>query len=223
MTKPLSLNSVIGFAGQVPDGLLCLPDGATLVHALGSTIVLRDKDDPKMQEFLQGHTDKVDPPGESEALRRHLLWLPDGRSAALGAVQDRQATTTCAAAASSHPVMLILRCAGLLPGAVSQRALPGQRAGHLYGLHCRHHPVGPAEQAPAPPHEPAQGEWDALDGAAGSPGRTGIAAGGAQRVHGSQAAAAARSRGPRAAAATPARRSRCRRWTSPLTSPCWCR
>ena len=58
MTKPLSLSSVIGFAGQVPEGLLCL-DGQTLVYALGSTIVLRDKDDPRMQEFLQGHTDKV--------------------------------------------------------------------------------------------------------------------------------------------------------------------
>jgi hypothetical protein len=58
MTKPLSLSSVIGFAGQVPEGLLCL-DGQTLVYALGSTIVLRDKDDARMQEFLQGHTDKV--------------------------------------------------------------------------------------------------------------------------------------------------------------------
>jgi hypothetical protein len=41
--RPLQLNSVIGFAGQLPEGLLCLNDGRTLVYALGSTIVLRDK------------------------------------------------------------------------------------------------------------------------------------------------------------------------------------
>lgn len=59
MSEPLSLHSVIGFAGQVENGLLIHPDGRTLIFCLGSTIVLRDKHDSKAQEFLQGHSDKV--------------------------------------------------------------------------------------------------------------------------------------------------------------------
>jgi WD40 repeat protein len=59
MSEPLGLHSVIGFGGQVDNGLIVHPDGKTLIYALGSTIVLRAKDDEKAQEFLQGHTDSV--------------------------------------------------------------------------------------------------------------------------------------------------------------------
>lgn len=60
MSEPLNLHSVIGFGGQIDSGsLLVHPDGKTLIYALGSTIVLRDKNDVRSQEFLQGHTDKV--------------------------------------------------------------------------------------------------------------------------------------------------------------------
>lgn len=59
MSEPLSLHAVIGFGGSVENGLLVHPDGKTLIYPLGSTIVLRDKHDPRSQEFLQGHTDKV--------------------------------------------------------------------------------------------------------------------------------------------------------------------
>ena len=41
------------------NGLIAHPDGRTLIYPLGSTIVLRDKKDPKAQEFLQGHSDKA--------------------------------------------------------------------------------------------------------------------------------------------------------------------
>ena len=41
------------------NGLIAHPDGRTLIYPLGSTIVLRDKKDPKQQEFLQGHSDKA--------------------------------------------------------------------------------------------------------------------------------------------------------------------
>lgn len=58
MAEPLPLNTVIGYDGQVEDGLLVHPAGY-LIYALGSTIVLRDKHDPRHQEFLQGHTDQV--------------------------------------------------------------------------------------------------------------------------------------------------------------------
>jgi hypothetical protein len=39
MTEPLSLLSVIGFGGSVPDGLIQHRD--QLIYPLGSTIVLR--------------------------------------------------------------------------------------------------------------------------------------------------------------------------------------
>lgn len=47
------------FCGTVEGGLLTHTDGRTLIYPLGSTIVLRDKKDPRAQEFLQGHSDKV--------------------------------------------------------------------------------------------------------------------------------------------------------------------
>eukprot|EP00798_Chlamydomonas_sp_ICE-L_P015241 gene15241-21323_t len=59
MAEPLCLNAVIGFGGGVEEGLLVHPDGRTIIYPLGSTIVLRDKTDPRAQEFLQGHSDKV--------------------------------------------------------------------------------------------------------------------------------------------------------------------
>ena len=55
----LELNAVIGFAGGVPDGIILLPDNRSMVFALGSTIVKRDIVDPKNQQFLQGHSDRV--------------------------------------------------------------------------------------------------------------------------------------------------------------------
>jgi WD40 repeat protein len=59
MATPLSLAACIGFGGNVHNGLVLHNDGRTIIYPLGSTIVLRDKHDPKAQEFLQGHTDKV--------------------------------------------------------------------------------------------------------------------------------------------------------------------
>lgn len=46
--QQLSLLSVVGFSGD-SDTLLVHPDGKTLIYPLGSTVVLRDKDDPRSQ------------------------------------------------------------------------------------------------------------------------------------------------------------------------------
>lgn len=59
MSHELGLCSVIGFAGDVPDGLICHPDGIHVIYPLGSTIVVRRRDDPSDQKFLRGHSDKV--------------------------------------------------------------------------------------------------------------------------------------------------------------------
>eukprot|EP00286_Rhodomonas_abbreviata_P008950 CAMPEP_0181342680 /NCGR_PEP_ID=MMETSP1101-20121128/31140_1 /TAXON_ID=46948 /ORGANISM="Rhodomonas abbreviata, Strain Caron Lab Isolate" /LENGTH=243 /DNA_ID=CAMNT_0023454175 /DNA_START=104 /DNA_END=832 /DNA_ORIENTATION=- len=55
----LELNAVIGFAGSVINGIILLPDRKSMVFALGSTIVKRDIVNPKDQQFLQGHSDRV--------------------------------------------------------------------------------------------------------------------------------------------------------------------
>ncbi len=57
MAEPLQLQAVIGLQGE--NGIICHPDGRTLVYTLGSTVVLRDKHDSRSQEFLQGHSDSV--------------------------------------------------------------------------------------------------------------------------------------------------------------------
>jgi len=55
----LELNSVIGFAGTVKNGIILLPDNRSMIYALGSTIVKRDVINSHDQQFLQGHSDRV--------------------------------------------------------------------------------------------------------------------------------------------------------------------
>ncbi|KAI9104138.1 quinon protein alcohol dehydrogenase-like superfamily [Phlyctochytrium arcticum] len=56
--SPLTLQSIIGFSGSVPQGLIKHPDGKHTIYSLGSTVVVHD---PKTnrQEFMQGHTNAV--------------------------------------------------------------------------------------------------------------------------------------------------------------------
>lgn len=72
------------FEGAVEGGLITHTDGRTLIYPLGSTIVLRDKQDPRAQEFLQGHSDKVGamwpacccPSGARLGRVASVLWHP---------------------------------------------------------------------------------------------------------------------------------------------------
>ena len=59
LMEHLELNAVIGHAGSVIDGIILLPDNRSMIFALGSTVVKRDIVDPKNQQFLQGHSDRV--------------------------------------------------------------------------------------------------------------------------------------------------------------------
>ena len=59
MAEPLALASVVGFSGQTDRGLIAHPDGETIIYPLGSTIVLRNKENAANQEFLRGHSDQV--------------------------------------------------------------------------------------------------------------------------------------------------------------------
>nr|A8ILK1.1 RecName: Full=Cilia- and flagella-associated protein 52 [Chlamydomonas reinhardtii] len=84
MAEPLVLNSVIGFGGAIENGLIAHPDGRTIIYPLGSTIVLRDRADPRSQEFLQGHSDKV----SCLALSRSGRYLASGQITYMGFTAD---------------------------------------------------------------------------------------------------------------------------------------
>ena len=54
----LELGAVIGFTGQVVQGLVLHPDNEHLVYPLGSTIVIRHVVS-RVQSFLRGHDQRV--------------------------------------------------------------------------------------------------------------------------------------------------------------------
>lgn len=56
--EQLQLETTIGFAGNVPGGLLVHPDNNHLIYPLGNTIVIKNLD-TNSQSFLSGHTDNV--------------------------------------------------------------------------------------------------------------------------------------------------------------------
>ena len=117
MAEPLELASVIGFAGSVPNGLIAHPDGKTIVYPLGSTIVLRSKDDSSRQEFLRGHSHEV---RASDCAQTRTSGLHVARTAS-----------------AAH------RPAGLVPGDLALRQVPRVRPEDVHGLHRGHHRVGP--------------------------------------------------------------------------------
>jgi WD40 repeat protein len=50
---------ISGFAGAIPEGLVLHPSQRYHIYPLGSTVVIRDVNDPSNQYFLQGHSDRV--------------------------------------------------------------------------------------------------------------------------------------------------------------------
>lgn len=58
MAGNLRLESVVGFGGDVPAGLIAHPDGVHIIYPLGSTIIVKNTVTNR-QTFLQGHTNKV--------------------------------------------------------------------------------------------------------------------------------------------------------------------
>ncbi|CAG9462289.1 unnamed protein product [Pedinophyceae sp. YPF-701] len=80
MASALKLASVIGFGGDVVDGLLVHPDGEHVIYPLGSTIVVRRRDDPSDQRFLRGHNDKV----SCLALSNSGKYLASGQQTYMG-------------------------------------------------------------------------------------------------------------------------------------------
>ncbi|XP_028675401.1 cilia- and flagella-associated protein 52 [Erpetoichthys calabaricus] len=54
----LELQSIIGFNGNVPGGLIAHPDQKHVIYPLGSTVIIQSLTTQK-QEFLQGHSNNV--------------------------------------------------------------------------------------------------------------------------------------------------------------------
>lgn len=83
-TDALPLEGVIGFGGNIRNGLVLHPDGQTLIYPLGSTIVIREKGNPTSQQFLQGHSDKV----ATLAISKSGRYLASGQITYMGFCAD---------------------------------------------------------------------------------------------------------------------------------------
>jgi WD40 repeat protein len=72
----LELSNIIGFGGNVQEGVILMPDRKHMIFPLGNTIIVRDIANPSSQRFLQGHSDRV----------TCLALSPSGRYLASGQV-----------------------------------------------------------------------------------------------------------------------------------------
>ncbi|KAI8814379.1 quinon protein alcohol dehydrogenase-like superfamily [Cladochytrium replicatum] len=80
----LELESIIGFGGSVPNGLLKHPDGVHIVYPLGSTVVISNTRKQNSQEFLQGHTNII----SCIALSRSGKYIASGQVTHMGFQAD---------------------------------------------------------------------------------------------------------------------------------------
>ncbi|EPY19476.1 flagellar associated protein [Strigomonas culicis] len=58
-TPRLELETVIGFSGKIPNGLVMHPDGVHMLYPLGACIVIREITSSKSSDFLYGHNDAI--------------------------------------------------------------------------------------------------------------------------------------------------------------------
>lgn len=79
----LELESTIGFAGNVPGGLLVHPDKNHLIYPLGNTIVIKNLG-TNCQEFLSGHTHNV----SCVAVSKIGCFVASGQSTHMGFKAD---------------------------------------------------------------------------------------------------------------------------------------
>ncbi|XP_066926830.1 cilia- and flagella-associated protein 52-like [Clytia hemisphaerica] len=79
----LELDSTIGFAGNVPGGLLAHPNKKHLIYPLGNTIVVKNIATGS-QKFLSGHTDNV----SCVALSKSGQYVASGQSTYMGFKAD---------------------------------------------------------------------------------------------------------------------------------------
>jgi hypothetical protein len=99
--QPLSLLSVVGFSGS-EDTLRLHPGGKTLIYPLGSTVVLRDKDDPRAQVRARRRSGLPLCPGPARASVGRRQRTRAGAWAQLRHMQRARKTTTRSHALAAH-------------------------------------------------------------------------------------------------------------------------
>ena len=81
--QKLELLAVMGYGGNVPNGLLCHPDGVHMIYPLGSTIVVKNLK-KGTQTFLKGHSNNV----SCIRLSHDLTKLASGQVTHMGFLAD---------------------------------------------------------------------------------------------------------------------------------------
>lgn len=71
----------MGFGGGVPNGLKVHPDGKHMIYPLGSTIIVREMDNPFGISFLRGHENG---PVSCIAISRSGRYIASGQSTHMG-------------------------------------------------------------------------------------------------------------------------------------------
>eukprot|EP01061_Rhynchopus_euleeides_P043252 TRINITY_DN754_c1_g3_i1.p1 TRINITY_DN754_c1_g3~~TRINITY_DN754_c1_g3_i1.p1 ORF type:complete len:679 (+),score=265.34 TRINITY_DN754_c1_g3_i1:107-2038(+) len=80
----LKLESVVGFGGTVEGGMHIHPDGQHLLYTLGSCLVIREIGNPRANEFLLGHSDKVN----CVAISKSGQYIASGQTTHMGFQAD---------------------------------------------------------------------------------------------------------------------------------------
>ena len=110
-TQPLQLQGVIGFGGDVREGLVCDSARGELIYPLGSTVVLSKLGDATQQEFLRGHSDNIScltisPSGKylasGQVRTGHRPSVGCGWGGARGAPRDARGRAGCGARRAAH-------------------------------------------------------------------------------------------------------------------------
>jgi len=83
-TRSLTLQSAIGFSGDVPHSLLLHPTDKYIIYPLGSTVVIRSVADSSQQSFLQAHSQSV----TCMAMSKDGTRLATGQIQHLGYIAD---------------------------------------------------------------------------------------------------------------------------------------
>ena len=80
----LTLESVVGFGGNVASGMHIHPDGEHLIYTLGSCLVVREIGNPRANEFLLGHSDRVN----CVAISKSGQYIASGQTTHMGFQAD---------------------------------------------------------------------------------------------------------------------------------------
>ena len=97
--QPLKLESVIGYGGTVPSGLIYHPEMNCIIYSLGSIILMKNVDTGAVTP-LRGHTDKV----SCMTLSKDGRYLASGQKTHMGFKADAIVWDLEAAMSGGDPI-----------------------------------------------------------------------------------------------------------------------